>query len=467
MIERATSMSTKIQTFAKQTYGGFMEQEAIDEITAEPIENLLGKVQTALEDIDRRIPEEEYDPSFVDEMNAQHASSRDSLLSSAIGQAVDIVGEELAHEVAVEVFGFKDADYAFGLLPRKRGLVSGLIGATKSVITGGSQIGGAAIDTTAGMVKNIAVGSDGKSGLAGENGLGSTILNTAGNVANTMLGTAQSIGERIFGGKEGESRNIMDITKDVANSMVDCVAGVGGSLIDGIGNVAKGAATMAGDMAKGLANFASNAWDATKDMAGGLFDSVKDMLGLSDEEVTDTVEDVSEAVDEMMDGTEEDFQDLFDTEQGDLDDLFAEEEEMQEEWNEDYWDEDWMDWEDEDDWMYEDWEDPEWEWPEDPEPAPQPTPQPAANQQPSQPQEPSASTTTPMGNDSPSESNGIETTKDKKKTIGWKAIDAEIPNGLIAMMHDGDQQLFNPYGPETGGWTMYSFRPSDAEKTWP
>ena len=136
---------------------------------------------------------------------------------------MDIVGEELAHEVAVEVFGFKDADYAFGLLPRKRGLVSGLIGATKSVITGGSKIGGAAIDTTAGMVKNIAVGSDGKSGLAGENGLGSTILNTAGNVANTMLGTAQSIGERIFGGKEGESRNIMDITKDVANSMVDCV----------------------------------------------------------------------------------------------------------------------------------------------------------------------------------------------------------------------------------------------------
>ena len=52
-----------------------------------------------------------------------------------------------------------------------------------------------------------------------------------------------------------------------------------------------------------------------------------------------------------------------------------------------------------------------------------------------------------MGNDSPSESNGIKTTKDKKKTIGWKTIDAEIPNGLIAMMHYGDQQLVNPYGP--------------------
>ena len=43
-----------------------------------------------------------------------------------------------------------------------------------------------------------------------------------------------------------------------------------------------------------------------------------------------------------------------------------------------------------------------------------------------------------MGNDSPSESNGIKTTKDKEKTIGWETIDAEIPNGLIAMMHYGD-----------------------------
>lgn len=72
-----------------------------------------------------------------------------------------------------------------------------------------------------------------------------------------------------------------------------------------------------------------------------------------------------------------------------------------------------------------------------------------------------------MGNDSPSESGGLQITKDRNRTIGWKAIDVEVVNGLIAMMHDGDQQLFNPYGPHTGGWTMYSFRPSDAKKTWP
>ena len=94
-------------------------------------------------------------------MNSQYAKSRDALLTSAIGQAVEMVGDELAREIVVEVFGFEDANRAFDLLPMRREVVSGLIGATKSVITGGSQIGGDAIKTTGDMVKNIAVGSDG------------------------------------------------------------------------------------------------------------------------------------------------------------------------------------------------------------------------------------------------------------------------------------------------------------------
>ena len=72
-----------------------------------------------------------------------------------------------------------------------------------------------------------------------------------------------------------------------------------------------------------------------------------------------------------------------------------------------------------------------------------------------------------MGNDSPSQSGGIVLVTDRNPTIGWKAIKVEVVTGLVAMMHDGDQQLFNPYGPETGGWTMYSFRPYDAKQTWP
>lgn len=38
---------------------------------------------------------------------------------------------------------------------------------------------------------------------------------------------------------------------------------------------------------------------------------------------------------------------------------------------------------------------------------------------------------------------------------------------MEVMIHDGDQQLLNPYGPKNAYWTMYSFRPSDVEQGYP
>ena len=35
------------------------------------------------------------------------------------------------------------------------------------------------------------------------------------------------------------------------------------------------------------------------------------------------------------------------------------------------------------------------------------------------------------------------------------------------LMHDGDQQLLNPYAPVSGDWTTYSFRPCDRNQGWP
>ena len=375
VIERTTSMVTKIQTFAKETYGGFLRPDKLEEITSEPIKQLLGGMEDVLERIDKEIPDETSDTKFIGETNRlidmmeqQGVESRSLAFDAAINEAAELVGDEVAHEVAVEVFGFQEADEAFARRPQKRGLVRGLVGMAKTTITTGGQVGGDAIDTAAGLVKSMAVGQDGQSGLMGENGVAATLKNTAGDIAGTMLNTATDIASSIFGKKGDESKGALDIAKDVANSMIDCVGGVGGSLIDGIGDVAKGAAGMAGDMAKGLADFAGNAWDAGVDMASGLYDSVKDMLGLSDEEVQDTVEDVAEAADEMMDEMEDDLDDLFADEEEDLDDLFAEEEEMEDEWNEEEWDEDWEDWEDEDDWADEDWEDPDWIWDDEPEP---------------------------------------------------------------------------------------------------
>lgn len=55
--------------------------------------------------------------------------------------------------------------------------------------------------------------------------------------------------------------------------------------------------------------------------------------------------------------------------------------------------------------------------------------------------------------------------------FGWRGIpegkNPDIPSGIELMMHDGDQQFINPYGPQGGHWTMYSFRPFDRDQGWP
>lgn len=52
--------------------------------------------------------------------------------------------------------------------------------------------------------------------------------------------------------------------------------------------------------------------------------------------------------------------------------------------------------------------------------------------------------------------------KDNQTKLGWEGRKPEVVDGITGMMHDGDQQLFNPYGHMNGNWAMYSFRPSDA-----
>ena len=60
------------------------------------------------------------------------------------------------------------------------------------------------------------------------------------------------------------------------------------------------------------------------------------------------------------------------------------------------------------------------------------------------------------------------TTESEESKQSWKTTPNDWPeNGFLFMIHDGDQQLFNPYGHPSGDWTMYSFRPEDADKTWP
>ena len=171
LVERATSMSAKIKTFAKQTYGGFLTQETLDGITKEPIDNMLSTAGDVVSRIDEPptenkpnpyyIPDEEYNEKIVNEMKNQHKASREQLLQRAFDQAIYMVGEELAKEIALEVFDKDDVDSTFDSISRSRGLVEGLFGAAKTTIAGVGKIGSSAIEEVSNLVKDIAVGKDG------------------------------------------------------------------------------------------------------------------------------------------------------------------------------------------------------------------------------------------------------------------------------------------------------------------
>lgn len=62
-----------------------------------------------------------------------------------------------------------------------------------------------------------------------------------------------------------------------------------------------------------------------------------------------------------------------------------------------------------------------------------------------------------------------ETTETKEENkVSWRTTPNKWPeDGMLFMIHDGDQQLFNPYGHNSGDWTMFSFRPEDAKQMWP
>lgn len=151
VIERTTSMMSKIQTFAKETYGGFMSQDDIDKATKDSMDALLAKTQSALELIDKQIPDETKDPDdetknseyiegldeSIEQMRGQYTQSKTQAIDSAIIQAKYLVGEELAREIAIDVFGLEEATASFSRIPQTRGVVSGAIGMAKSVITGG------------------------------------------------------------------------------------------------------------------------------------------------------------------------------------------------------------------------------------------------------------------------------------------------------------------------------------------
>ena len=54
-------------------------------------------VQASLEEVDKRLPEEKFDETPIILLKEQYNASRSQAMSSAIDQAVELVGDELAY----------------------------------------------------------------------------------------------------------------------------------------------------------------------------------------------------------------------------------------------------------------------------------------------------------------------------------------------------------------------------------
>ena len=437
-----------------------------------------------------------------------------------------MIGEERGEKVFQEVFSdvlprSLSESKAMVRDGESSSLVKDLFGLASSTLHSGGMLGKDAIKETTGMVKDLA------SGLGG---FGADLFNTVGDLGQSVLGGIKDMASSISskqdeavngkkdeggggegggtppsgegggtpsgeggggtpsgeGGGEGQSAfgGIMDMAKDVGGSMFDCAMDLGSGLVDTVGSVVDAAMDMGGAVAEGLMDFAGSAWDAAKDFASGVGDAIGDMLGLGDEEVEDMMDDIDEYEDEMYDDFDEDMEEAEEEVEETMDEMEDEMESLDDEMDPEDWDDDWMedeedeeDEEEEYDEDYEDWED--WEdWVEEPEDNDAVNDDPPVADEPSSSQQPTASgqedqktpsqqTSIPMGNDPPPDDTGMSTIEDKAVNIGWKSIPTDVVKGIVGMMHDGDQQLFNPYGPSSSYWTMYSFRPSDAKKTWP
>ena len=238
------------------------------------------------------------------------------------------------------------------------------------------------------------------------------------------------------------------ITKEVYSSLfVGIIVGALFYAIDAASGLVEGALDVATDIAEGIVDAASDVVDA---LVGDTQDDVQDVVDTMDEGIDNTVDDC---------------------------------ENMQQEYNQDNWDTQWTS----DD---EYWEEHPYDYSAQSQEGNNDnngnnggggqgstTPSPQQNNTSNNPgadksgASEDSQSSTPQGWDSPQENVGRQDLKEDKDIVsggkwGWKA-DVKAASGLIGMMHDGDQVLFNPYGHGDGLWTVYSFRPCDAAMGYP
>ena len=436
--------------------------------------------------------------SVTSDMVGKTASKVSGLLDGISSFAKNILGGndgEAGSKIAQSISSggkFPSIGSLVGSIGGSLGDAVGTIGST--VGSGVSSIGGVVSGFLGGISSAIKGSGDDSPGILG------SIMKGAADVAGSLVGAATSTVGSILDGAASVGGQLLSGASSVAGSLIDSAtslmsggSGEGGGLFGAIGDIASSALSLGGDALSAVADFAgttidaavdvagnvvdaaanitSSAIDAASDLATGVIDTVGDIASgvmdaasdVVDSLFNDAVDDAQECVDatsDAIDQIDSEAQEIQDDFEDELDSLFEDEDKDDFEDNSEEGSEE--DEEDSEDGLEDDLGDDSEEDQNDglldeffPD-----QDQKKSSEKKEQPQEKLPTTPTSPSTKLEQKPN-ISLQADNKNEIGWKASPFFVENGILGMMHDGDQQMFNPYGHCTSAWTMYSFRPED------
>ena len=360
---------------------------------------------------------------------------------------------------------------ASSLIDGAGGVLGGLFGSAADIGSSALAAGGNAVSAATDLLGGLA---DGCASLAGD------IASSAGSAIDSMTNAATSITGSMMDAATDLSGSLIGAAGDVAGSVLDAAGDIGGAMMDTIGDLAG-----EGGLVDGLMDFAGDALGAATDLAGDVIDAAADLasdaIDLASDVADGIVDAASNVADALFGDTEDDVGDIMNECDEGIDNVEGEMGDMNDEFNQENWDGDWND---------EDYEDSPYDYGDgegdegnvdgggEGEGGGQGGGSGNSNNSSNENgadnsgASSDSQSTVPSGWDSPQGEGGTQEMKDSNESNvkdgnwGWKP-DVKAAHGLAGMMHDGDQQLFNPYGHGEGLWTVYSFRPCDAEKAHP
>ena len=297
----------------------------------------------------------------------------------------------------------------------------------------------------------------------GVSALADGLLSGAAEVAGQIADAGISAIGNMVDAASGVATNALSAATSTAESLLSTASNVGASVLDGIGSLAEAGLGEGGAIASGLVDFAGQAFESAAGLAGNGLEAAGELasgaIDLAGDIAQGVLDAASSTVDGLMEAVFGDSEELADTIQDACEGMGEVAEETKEECNKDNIEKAAEGGEPDED------EDEEESGNSGSEPGNQ------ASGGEGEATDPDGESSSPISNpDNAPADTGLVLKEDKTKELGWKKIKNTSPiSGVLAMMHDGDQQLFNPYSPNAAEWTMYSFRPKDRDSAehWP